>query len=60
MTQHALLVGIENFQSKLNSIAFAENDVNDFVSVLINSFELPYENIHYLTNGSATLDKINE
>lgn len=60
MTQHALLVGIENFQSKLNSIAFAENDVNDFVSVLINSFELPYENIHYLTNGSATLEKINE
>lgn len=59
MAQYALLVGVESFQSNLNSIAFAENDVNDFVHVLIDSFEIPYENIQYLTNGSATLDRIN-
>lgn len=58
MAQYALVVGVQSFQSNLNQIAFAENDVNDFVNVLIDSFNIPFENINYLTNGSATLENI--
>ena len=60
MAQYALVVGIESFQSSLTHIAFAENDANAFVNVLIDSFYIPYENIKYLPNVNATLESIND
>ena len=58
MKQYALVIGIESFESNLTHIPFAENDVNDFVNVLIDSFKIPFEDITYLTNGLASLDRI--
>lgn len=58
MTQYALLVGVGSFENGLGSIAFVEDDVNGFHQVLLDTFYLPYENIEYLTNETATHEAI--
>lgn len=58
MNQYALLVGVGSFENGLNSIPFVDDDVNGFCEVLLDTFSLPYKNIEYLTNESATHDRI--
>lgn len=58
MTQYALLVGVGRFQNGLQSISFVEDDVNGLLEVLLERFDIDYENIEYLTNESATHSEI--
>lgn len=58
MAEYALLVGVGSFENGLQPIPFVEEDVNGFHQVLLDTFCLPYENTEYLTNASATHERI--
>lgn len=58
MNQYALLVGVGCFQNGLQSLAYVEDDVNDFCGILVDYFQISCDNISYLTNAMATENEI--
>ncbi len=60
MNQYALLVGVGRFEKNIGNLAFVENDVNEFYSVLVNNFRIPDNNISMLTDANASAERIFE
>lgn len=58
MNQYALVVGVSCFQNGLQSLAYVEDDVNDFCGILSDHFHIDCDDISYFTNATATEDEI--
>lgn len=58
MNQYALLVGVGQFEKNVGNLAFVENDVSEFYSVLVNNFGIPNDRISVLIDANATEARI--